>query len=232
MIRPFFLWALLLCGIGGWTNVGCIGGVHHHRINSTVEHGEQIADVTGTVDSADFGVVADFRYARLALPFEGHRRQINVDFRNGSQFSVDQVVEIRALRADVPLWSAKDLSDDESETWYPGRMNQRHSLEVWASGSVGVTPIHPASASLGLVYYRYGAVAVRLFAGVSKTPYSGLDRAFIDGTEINRRREGHATGMVAGLEVTLAAGEYALELLRFIVDRDRAGRDVTDRWNR
>lgn len=232
MMRPCMPWAILLVGIGVWINSGCVAGVHHHRIDATVEEAGDTVDIEGSVNSVDFGIVADFRYARLAMPFEGHRRQIEVDVRDGGAFSIDKVVELRALRLDVPLWSAIDLADEPSGSWYPGRMSQRHSVELWASGSVGVTPIHPKTATVGAVYYRYGAVAVRVYGGLSSNPYSGLDRSIENGGEVNHRREGSVTGMVGGIEVTLAAGEYALELVRFIIDRDREGRSTSDRWNR
>ena len=214
--------------------MGCVGGVHYHHIDSTIDYdqqGEQQADVTGSVSSVDFGLVADFRYARLAFPFEGHRRKIDLVVREGSAFSIDEVIELRTIRLDVPLWSFRDFSNGSSESWYPGSMAQRHSLELWASSSLGMGPIHPATATLSVAYYKYGAVAVRLFGGWSRTPYSGLDRSIQQGAAVDQRREGYAPGMVAGIELTLAAGEYALELARFILDRDRAGRGASDRWH-
>lgn len=232
MYRYCVVWILVLVGLGSWMNAGCIAGVHHHRINTDVDHHNgQIADVSGTVDSVDIGVVADFRVLRLGMPFEGQRRQIEVDNRQGGQFTVDEVVENRTLRLDVPVWALTEFSGDETGRNYPGRMEQRHTLELWTSGSVGVAPLQGLTASAGLVYYRYGAVAIRLYGGVSNTPYSGRERVNVAGAQAFQTREGRAPGMVAGLEVTLAAGEYALELARFILDLDRGARDSRDRWD-
>ncbi len=231
MSRCCILWPLLLVGFGGWINTGCVAGVHHHSIDSTVDYAEgQRADVTGSVNSIDLGLVADFRYARLAIPFEGHRREIDVVVRDGSAFSIDEVIEVRSLRIDAPVWRIMEISEGSSEHWYPGRNAQRHSLELWASTSVGLSPIHPATATLGLTYYKYGAVAARLYGGWSRTPYSGLDRSIQQGAPVDQRRRGYAPGIVVGLELTVAAGEYALELARFLLERDRAGRSASDRW--
>lgn len=215
-----------MVGLGGWVNFGCIAGVHHHRVSGSADHHQgQIADVSGTVDSVDLGLVADFRVLRLGMPFEGQRRTLEVDNREGGRFTVDEEVENRTLRLDVPLWAITEFATEPTGKSYPGRMVRRHTLEVWASGSVGVAPIHPATATAGLVYYRYGGIAVRLYGGFSRTPYSGTERVNIGGASAHQRREGYAPGGVIGLEVTLAAGEYALELARFILDLDREGRD-------
>lgn len=231
MNRPCIGWTLLWVGLVGWIGSGCIAGVHHHRIDATVQSEQGVADVDGTVDSIDLGLVADFRVFRLGLPFQGQRRTLDVAFRDGGAFRIDEVLEIRAFQLDVPIWSFKDFSDNPSGKRYPGRMRQRQSLEVWGTASVGWTPVSPVSLTAGAVYYKYGGLAFRVYGGVSWTPYSGIERSIIDGSELSQRRDGRAPGLVGGIEVTLAAGEYALELFRFIRELDRDGRTATDRWN-
>ena len=137
-------------------------------------------------------------------------------------------MENRTLRLDVPLWAFTELGSSQTGRNYPGRMVRRHTVEVWASASAGLGPIHPTTATAGVVYYRYGGMAVRLFGGVSRTPYSGLERVNLAGVGTHQRREGYGPGMVVGLEVTLAAGEYGLELARSILDYDRESRRVLD----
>lgn len=229
MFQTYRFWALILVGFGSWISSGCIAGVQHHHISSTFEHEGDRGQATGYVQGVDLGVVADFRYLRLAFPFEGQRREMSFSGERGSAFSISEVVEMRTLRLDVPLYSLRDFSEEPSESRYPGRMKRRRSLEIWASGSVGAQPIHPFTASLGLVYYNYGSFAFRFYAGMSMQPYEGIDRAIgSDGGEQFRRREGYVPGLVGGIEVTLAAGEYALEMVRFIMDYDRRSRSWTD----
>ena len=223
----------LVVAVSTAMSAGCVVGAQHHRMVGTADYADGRADAEGTIDSVDLGVVADFRYARVGLPFQGQRRQIDIVPTEGagSGFGVDQVVELRSLQVDVPLWSFRDFSEEPSGSRYPGTMRRRNSLELWASATVGITPIHPASASVGLVYYRYGAVAVRLYGGVASHPFDGVDRRIVDGSAHNRMVEGRAVAMAGGLEVTLAAGEYALELVQFILDLDDRSRRSTDRWD-
>lgn len=180
------------------------------------------------MNSVDLGLVADFRYFRLAVPFEGQSRKLRTSGAGGT-FSIEEVVENRTLRLDVPLLVLRDFSKEPSGQRYPGGMRRRNNLELWVSGSVGMAPIQPVTATVGLTYYRYGALAVKLFAGGSLTPFEGTARVIDDGREINRRVQGYGPGLVIGLEVTLAAGEYGLEMLQFLLDADRSARDWTRR---
>ncbi len=207
---------------------GCIAGMHHHRVEGGFGPGGADGTVSGTVNSVDLGGVADFRYLRLAVPFEGQRRDLQVSGDAGV-FSLQEVVENRTLRLDVPLFSLKDFSDEPEGLRYPGRMRRRESLELWISGSAGMTPIHPFTATASLVYYRYGMFAVRAYGGASMTPFEGRARSVVDGAEQIGRVQGYGPGLVIGVEVTLAAGEYALELVEFIVDADRSARRATRR---
>ena len=202
--------------------------MHHHRVDGSFAVDDARGQVEGTVNSVDLGVVADFRYLRLAVPFEGQSRKLRATGAGGT-FSIDEVVENRTLRLDVPLLVLRDFSSEPSGARYPGSMRRRHTLELWLSGSLGMTPIQPVTATAGLTYYRYGVTAVKLYAGGSLTPFEGLARAVEDGREINNRVQGYGPGIIIGLEVTLAAGEYALELLQFLLDADRSARDWTRR---
>ncbi len=208
-----------------WLCSGCIVGVHHHQIGTTVEAADHSASVDGSVSGVDMGVVADFRYARIGMPFEGQRHQLEVDVDGEGSFRIDEVFELRSVQLDVPLFSFIDFDDEPSGQRYPGLMEQRNSLELWVSGTAGVAPLNSTSATLGLVYYRYGGLAARLYGGVSFTSYSGL-AGTVEGSTGEVRRQGFAPGAVVGLEVTLAAGEYALELVQYLLEWDRSSREV------
>lgn len=202
---------------------GCMVGGYHQRISSSFEEAGQPRQAEGSINAVTLGVVADFRYVRLGMPFEGQQREFVVS--DGEQeLPVEEVVELRSLRMDVPLWSFRNFKT--KSMGYPGLMPKRESLELWATGSVGISPIPTRTVGLGLVFYRFGSVAVRVHGDYVMAPYSVDARAF-EGTE---RWEGHAPGWMAGLEVTVAAGEYALELIKFVLDVDETSRERSKQW--
>ncbi len=223
-------WTKAAMAVGILTSLlstGCLAGGQHHRIVGSDQPEEGLDySMEGSVQSVDLGLVADFRVVRLGSVFEGQRREIVGRGEEGGGVSIDQTIELNAMRLDVPLLSLTEFGSSEHGGWYPGTMAQRHGLEVWLSGSVGTGPIQPASVTLGLSYYRYGGVAARLFGGWSSHPYSGVaGGAIMDGGQ-SRRVEGRAQGVVVGLEMTMAAGEYALEIARGILDIDRESRST------
>ncbi|RAL20066.1 hypothetical protein DL240_19070 [Lujinxingia litoralis] len=203
---------------------GCVVGGYHQRINSSFEEAGQARQAEGFVNAMELGVVADFRYLRLGMPFEGQQREFVVEDDQGRQLTTEDVVELRSLRLDVPLWSFRNF--ETRAMGYPGVMPRRKSLELWASGSLGLTPTDQRTVGLGLVYYRYGSVAVRLHGDYVQAPYSGRVRELNGSTPW----AGHAPGWMAGLEVTVAAGEYALELIKFVLDVDRTSRERSEQW--
>lgn len=202
---------------------GCMLGGYHQRISSSFEEAGQPRQAEGSINAIELGVVADFRYARVGMPFEGQQREFVVS-DGENQVSVEEVVELRALRLDVPLWSFRNFKT--KSMGYPGLMPRRESLELWATGSVGISPIPTRTVGLGLVFYRFGSVAIRVHGDYVMVPYSE-DVRRIGGVD---RWEGHAPGWMAGLEVTVAAGEYALELIKFVLDVDKTSRERTKQW--
>lgn len=229
MSRTYVQWALVsMVGICFWISSGCIAGVHQHEVRGTYQNQGFEGPVEGRVQSIDLGIVADFRYFRLALPFEGQQRELQFFLDEGSVFHrIDEQIENRTLRLDIPFLTIREFGANPSGKWYPGSIRRRHSLDLWLSGSLGLAPINPATAALSLTYYQYSRFAVRLFGGVSFTPYDDVMRAFDGGATSFTPVAGYATGAVFGLEFTLAAGEYGLELFQFFLDYDRTSRELT-----
>ncbi len=215
---------MMVVGLGAMM-AGCVTGGQYHRLGGSDAPEEGVSyDLEGSVQTVDLGLVADFRVVRVASLFEGHRRQIEGRSEGSGGVTVEETVELNSVRLDVPLVSLMELGSSNEGGWYPGRMAQRHGLEVWASGSWGTGPIQPASATLGVAYYRYGGVSARLFGGWSSHPYRGVGGAGAAADMEVRRLEGRAPGAMVGVEVTVAAGEYALEIARAILDIDRESR--------
>ena len=208
---------------------GCIVGVRGHQFMGTVTNDGEVADVSGSAHGMELGVVADFRYFRLALPFEGIEAKLTGEARNGGRFIKEEYSEFRALRLDVPLLSIRDFKNGR---WfgYPGRMNHRQSFEIWATAAMEPTRNPYWWTDIGLTYYHHNAVAVRLFGGYAEYPFNEPMRGVIvDGQQqTGRAWQGRAPGISFGLEVTLFAGEHGLDLLKYILDEDRRQRRNND----
>lgn len=227
MLSPFRAMPYLLVGILVFvlfSGTGCLIGVRGHQFTGTVtDHGE-IADVEGSAQGMELGIVADFRYFRLALPFEGIEAKITGTGREGGRFVAEGYSEFRALRLDVPLLSIRDF---EKGQWlkYPGTMVHRQSLEIWWTGAMEPTRNPYWWTDVGITYYHHNLVAVRLFGGYTQYPFSELMRGvIIDNVQQTRRWEGRAPGLSFGLEVTLFAGEHGLDFLKYMLDEDRRQR--------
>src|SRR5690554_2072387 len=87
---------------------GCMVGGYHQRISSSFEEAGQPRQAEGSINAVTLGVVADFRYVRLGMPFEGQQREFVVS-DDEQELPVEEVVELRSLRMDVPLWSFRNF---------------------------------------------------------------------------------------------------------------------------
>jgi hypothetical protein len=208
---------------------GCIVGVRGHQFTGTVTAVDgEVADMSGSAQGMELGVVADFRYFRLSMPFEGVEAVLKGKSRQGGSFVSQDYTEFRALRLDLPLLSIREFS---SGRWfrYPGTLVHRTSLEIWWTGALEPSRNPYWWTDLGLTYYHHNAVAVRLFAGYTEYPFREVMRGrIVDGLQQTRTWEGRAPGVSFGLDVTLFAGEHALDLLMYLLDEDRRQRRQHD----
>jgi hypothetical protein len=80
-------------------------------------------------------------------------------------------------------------------------------------------------ADLGLVYYHHDLVAVRAFSGWGAVPYDGQTSRFgKDGPEFEFW-EATPNGYTGGIELTLGAGEQALDFIKFFLsNQESAGK--------
>ncbi|MFU8807322.1 MAG: hypothetical protein ACNA8W_26170 [Bradymonadaceae bacterium] len=217
-------WPFLLLFVILFAGVGCIVGVRGHQFAGTVTDHGQTADVTGSAHAMELGIVADFRYFRLALPFEGLEATLTGSGRDGGRFVTEGYQEFRALRLDVPLLSFYEFS---KKSWlgYPGRMVHRQSIELWWTGAMEPTSNPYWWTDVGVTYYHHNLVAVRIFGGYAELPFNEAMRGvFVDGQQTTRNWEGRAPGISFGLDITLFAGEHALDFLMYMLDEDRRQR--------
>lgn len=133
----------------------------------------------------------------------------------------------RAFRLDVPLISLWDFRNSVAFE-YPGLMRRRESLELWGIMESNFKEEFPWAAGGGLVYYWYRRFSLGVIAGYGSAPFSGglegIGRGYP--TTISGRHE----GVWVGLDMTLFAGEFALELWDYVVAKDRRERKLFERY--
>jgi len=185
------------------------------------------ASVDGHVETAGTSIVADFRVVRVQMPlvFERGLIEYRDDATGVGRRKVDRTN--RAFRLDVPLISFWDFRNSASFE-YPGTMRRRESLELWGMVESNLGEGFPWVAGGGVVYYWYRRFALGVMTGYGSAPFSGGLEGIGAGypTTISGRHE----GMWMGVEMTLFAGEFALELWDYIVAKDRKERRLFDRY--
>lgn len=204
---------------------GCSLGYRYHHLGGSMENAAGAnAQIEGAGHTFVMSTVLDFRYARLLTSylFPSYTYEL-VDDAGGSGHHSSKF-ETRGFQLDAPVvsfWS----EDDETTIGYPGRMEHRQSLELWLSGSSRVDVQPSAWADVGLVYYHHNLFAARLFAGWGTIAIDdSTSRLASEGTE-QQFWDTDAGGLTAGFDVTFAAGEHALDFLKFFVDaQDEAGK--------
>lgn len=219
-LRSLTLALLALCA------GGCTYGYRYTNLGSTHTEDGRSVDVQGDAHAFLAGVVLDFRYFRLGVPFEGVVASFELEDELGGIDRFEDYDEMRSYRLDVPLLTIFDL--DEDVWWrYPGVIRHRQGIELWASASSNLSRRHHWFADLSVAYYDYNGLGVRLFGGWGEIPFRASTQGV--GPEFPLRWEGQAGGFGGGLEVTLTTGEYALEALKWLIDRDREERREFDR---
>ncbi|MBA2662071.1 MAG: hypothetical protein H0U74_07220 [Bradymonadaceae bacterium] len=208
----------------------CVVGVRHQQVQSQqFQHGQQ-GEVSGSATGIEFGVVADFRYFRLAFPYEGLGIDITGSAEPNGYFKKKDVNEFRAFRLDIPLISLRDFENGGSFK-YPGIMRHRQSLEIWTGAAAEPSSTPNWWADVGLVYYHHNAIAVRLYGGYGQIPFRETMLGRNDNFSANDKTwQGHAGGLAMGLEITLFAGEHALDLIKYILVEDKRVRDTSQDW--
>ena len=228
MTRPSRLPALVvvLAALLPLGAAGCTYGYRYTNLGSTHTEQGRSVDVQGHAHTFLAGVVLDFRYARLGIPFEGLVVDLELEDELGGVDTLEDYDEMRSYRLDVPLLTIFDL---EHDVWwrYPGAIRHREGIELWGSAMSNLKERHHWWADLSVAYYNYNGLGARLFAGYGELPFRASTHGV--GPAFPLRWEGQAGGWGGGVEVTLTTGEYALEALEWLLDRDREERREFDR---
>ncbi len=169
-------------------------------------------------DAMTVGTAIDLRYVRLVSSIELLNTETHLTNTQNNPLtdSTKDYNERRFFRLDVPLLSLWDLRD--GGVAYPGLLVHRHSVDLWARG--GVVSIDDTVEGFyggALTWYKTGLVAVSLT--VDYWNQSAQAQALNEFGSLTPYRA-DASGFVFGIELTLAAGEYALDFIKYLADYD------------
>lgn len=197
---------------------GHLGNLDASGVTNPVD--QDTLDLSVERRSFAFGSVFDFRAARIVASLEMVTREPKVQLTNNQVLDPtttgSRYEERRVLRLDVPaltLWEFR-----EKRLGYPGLIPHRQSLDLWArAGTSDLQGDQGGFLGGALTYYHTGRVAISLTVDRWSEP-SDIRALSASGT--NRTFEDDVAGWVVGFEVTLAAGEYALDILDTLLGID------------
>jgi hypothetical protein len=202
---------------------GCTLGYRYHHLDSDITNATGAnAQVEGSGHTVELGIVLDFRYFRFVSPYMGSTYEMDIADSRGGAGHQSSTEEVRGVRLDVPLVS---LVNEDGAIGYPGTMvHRKESWELWASVTARPSKLPLWYADLGVVYYHHDLVAVRAFGGWGAVPYDGQTSRFNQDGAIYEFWEANPNGYTGGIELTMGAGEQALDFIKFFIsNQDKAG---------
>ncbi|QDG53286.1 hypothetical protein FIV42_21825 [Persicimonas caeni] len=215
--------ALIVSCLAAVVSTGCTLGYRYHHLDSEIANAAGAnAQVEGSGHMVELGIVLDFRYFRVGNPYVGASYEMDVTDAAGGGAYQSSTIETQPFRLDVPVVS---LWSEDGGLGYPGTMVHRKSVELWLSGTLRPTTLPMWWADASLVYYHHDLVAVRAFGGWGAVPFEGQTTQFSTEGTTYEFWETTAGGYSAGVELTLGAGEQALDFIKyFIRNQKEAGK--------
>ncbi len=197
---------------------GCSAGYRKVSHDSTIvrDDGRKL-EVGGGSDSALVMLNADFRFARFSLPIEMGSNNWDLSADDGGRVTDTALRERRFYRLDMPVLSIYQVGNGLG-IWYPGLLEQRKSIEFWMGGEMDLMKNGHRWVDFGLMYYHYERIGVRIYGGV------GLEGIRTTTKAQNKSAlfwDDSAVGYGAGVEITVAPGEYFLNFLEFLWQKDK-----------
>ena len=209
-MKYFFLSILLFCGCSvGYRNV-------IHSSDIVREDGRSL-QVRGESQSGIVNVNADFRFARFSLPIELGTNSWDLLADDGGSIKDTALRERQFYRLDAPVLSIYQIGNGLAIK-YPGLLSERKSIEFWIGGEMDFQKNGHRWVDFGLMYYHFGLVGVRLYGGMGSEYLRTTTKADNKSTLF---WEGSAWGYGAGIEITVAPGEYFLNFLEFLWEKDQ-----------
>ena len=216
------LFLVFLVAVSALTS-GCIVGGSVSQLQ-TDDIGSSGVPVTSVIEreSMVVGSAFDFRAVRLVSALDMRTLSPKPETRSTlvKKSSKADYGELRMMRLDLPLLSLWDF--ESGGVGYPGVLPHRHTIDVWARGGTSnADGDYELFYGGALTYYRAGGIAVTLTAD-----RWGLETEVTTLENIGQVvHQGDATGWAFGIEVTLFAGEYALDIFSDLWALDKSLRD-------
>lgn len=201
---------------------GCAIGYRNHGLSTQKTVSDVTVEVEGDQDVVGFGTVLDFRAVRFIAPFVNISEEFVLSDDRGGGSTERAQKKTRHLRIDAPVMTFWSLATGAGLEWTP-MLEHRTSIDLWLGGE---SDLRTDDASywldVGLGYYQYNLVAIRVFAGWGGRPFRGVSRYLEKSTTV----DSYVQGFGGGIEITLAAGEYALDFVKFLMDFDEAQQKI------
>ena len=218
-----FLLVLAACLLAG--PAGCVVGYRYDSVSDTVVNDSgQSSRVEGHGHVVYTGLILDFRVLRFSYPYVGGQYEIEAS-GPGAVSTDSQAYNTReqSFHLDVPLLS---IWSEENGIGYPGTLEHRHSIDLWLSGTANFYGGPHGWVEGGLVWYKHDLMAVRLFGGWGETPVDvAVEMQRGDGTTSTAFFDSTAGGPSGGIEVTVLAGEQALDFLNWFAGQQDAAEE-------
>lgn len=199
---------------------GNMGSVADPSMSAGV--GTSPGDITVQRRAMEVGTALDFRAVRAVSTIEMVTKDPEGSLDSGGEvLAKESYAERRLVRLDVPALALWDF--DNGGIGYPGTMKHRHSLDLWGRGGLVAEAGDPQTFAGGaLTYYRTGSIAASFTVDywMETTQMKAID----DLGTLNIYN-GNTGGWVVGVELTVAAGEYALDIFGDLFDLDQSIRD-------
>jgi hypothetical protein len=208
--------------LGALWLTGCVFGYRYQGVSDQATNElSKTADVEATGHMVYLGVTLDFRFFRVGTPSMGGNFEVTAS-NEGGRYGDEYNVQLNGFQLDAPVLS---LWSEEEGVGYPGLLEHRHSVDFWLSGTF--MPVNPPHwwADASLVYYNHDLLAVRAFGGYGRIPFDGTVSGYLDGERSADMFETTVGGPTFGVELTILAGEQALDFIRWFGEAQNAAAD-------
>ncbi len=218
-LRSVIQWVVL---IAVTCSSGCVMGYRHQHFEHQEVVNDVAVDLEGSQGTVGYSMVFDFRVLRVSSPFITTFEEVELSDDRGGRGRYDAERKSRYLRVDAPVATFWKRGNGFGLD-YTGMLQHRTSIDLWIGAESDLRTEEATHwLDVGIGYYQYNLFAVRLFGGWGVKPFRGSSRYFSQDAVIDTQLQGFG----GGIEITLAAGEYALDFIQYLLDIDEAQSEI------